>query len=69
MASINEHASKNIAKILIGNKKDIPDRCLKASDGEAVANKYGMNFSKPVRKLMKIYLSVFMQLPNKSSNL
>ena len=44
MKSIADHAGPNISKLLIGNKKDIPDRCLNYEDGKKIADSYGIKF-------------------------
>lgn len=44
MKSIEDHAGANISKLLIGNKMDIDDRCIKKEDGQAIAEKYQIPF-------------------------
>ena len=44
MKSIEDHAKPDSVKILIGNKKDIPDRDVKYEEGKKIADQYGYKF-------------------------
>jgi Ras-related protein Rab-8A len=41
---IEQHASSDVAKILIGNKCDRPDKKIETEQGEELAKEYGMEF-------------------------
>lgn len=41
---IKMHASENVAKVLIGNKCDRPDKKVSAEQGEALARELGVKF-------------------------
>ena len=40
MKSIEENSSEHICKMVVGNKMDKPDKCVKSEEGQAVADKY-----------------------------
>ena len=44
MKSIDQHAKADSVKIMIGNKVDIPDRCISTEEGKRVAEEYGYKF-------------------------
>ena len=52
LSEIEEHASKNVLKILIGNKCDLEnDREIKTEEGQAFANRNGMQFMETSAKM------------------
>ena len=44
MQQIDTHASENVAKILIGNKSDRPDRKISMEQGQKLADEYNIKF-------------------------
>ena len=45
MQQINEHASKDVVKMLVANKLDLSDeRTVEEREGQALANKYDIPF-------------------------
>ena len=45
MESINTHADKNAARVLVGNKIDlVDDRQVTKQEAEVLAKQYGINF-------------------------
>lgn len=45
MQQINEHAPKDVIKILVANKLDLEEeRVVEVREGEALSNKYGIPF-------------------------
>lgn len=45
MQQVNEHAPKDVVKMLVGNKVDLDDeRVVQQREGQALANKYHMPF-------------------------
>eukprot|EP00690_Seculamonas_sp_ecuadoriensis_P001621 EC815085.1.p2 GENE.EC815085.1~~EC815085.1.p2 ORF type:complete len:205 (+),score=97.36 EC815085.1:36-650(+) len=44
MRNIEQHASKNVDKILIGNKCDLPNRTVATEKGEALARDFNISF-------------------------
>jgi len=44
MKQIKQHASEDVCKILIGNKCDMPDRCISYEEGKRLADQYGIHF-------------------------
>ena len=52
LSEIEEHAIKNVLKILIGNKCDLEnDREIKTEEGQAFANRNGMQFMETSAKM------------------
>ena len=41
---IEQHASSDVAKILIGNKCDLPEKKIDSAKGRALADEFGMTF-------------------------
>ncbi|XP_050883959.1 ras-related protein RABE1c isoform X1 [Lathyrus oleraceus] len=64
MLSIEQHASDNVNKILVGNKADMGDnkRAVPTSKGQALANEYGIKFfetsAKTSRNVEKAFFSI-----------
>lgn len=44
MKQIQQQASENVCKILVGNKCDIPDRAVSYEEGKSLADKYDIPF-------------------------
>jgi Ras-related protein Rab-8A len=44
MKQIEQHASKDVAKILVGNKADKEDKVIDAETGKQLADEYGLEF-------------------------
>lgn len=44
MKQIKQHASEDVCKILVGNKCDMPDRCVETTEGKKLADSYGIKF-------------------------
>ena len=44
MKQIQQQASENVCKILVGNKCDMPDRAVEYEEGRKLADKYGIPF-------------------------
>ena len=44
MRQIKLHASENVCRILVGNKADIPERTIETSEGQRLADTYGIKF-------------------------
>lgn len=44
MRSIETHASEDIVKVLVGNKCDMNNRVVSVSEGQKLANEYGIRF-------------------------
>ena len=41
---IDQHANPGVAKVLVGNKCDVPNRKVKTEEGKKLADEYGMGF-------------------------
>jgi GTPase SAR1 family protein len=45
MQQVNDHAPKDVVKVLVANKADLQDdRLVHEREGQALANKYGIPF-------------------------
>lgn len=44
MKQIEQHASKDVAKVLVGNKADKEDKVIDAETGKQLADEYGLEF-------------------------
>ena len=44
MKQIEQHASKDVAKVLVGNKADKEDKVIDADTGKQLADEYGLQF-------------------------
>ena len=44
MKQIEQHASKDVAKVLVGNKADKEDKVIDADTGKQLADEYGLEF-------------------------
>ncbi|KRX09909.1 P-loop containing nucleoside triphosphate hydrolase [Pseudocohnilembus persalinus] len=44
MKQVSEHADSQVQKILVGNKKDLPNRQVSFEEGEQLAKEYGVPF-------------------------
>lgn len=44
MKQIEQHASKDVAKVLVGNKADKEDKVIDAETGKQLADEYGLKF-------------------------
>lgn len=44
MKQIQQQASENVCKILVGNKCDVQDRAVETEEGRRLADKYGIPF-------------------------
>lgn len=44
MKQIEQHASKDVAKVLVGNKADREDKVIDAETGKQLADEYGLEF-------------------------
>lgn len=44
MSEIDNHASQDVCRLLVGNKADLPDRAVKTEEGEALARQFGIPF-------------------------
>lgn len=44
MKQIEQHASKDVAKVLVGNKADKEDKVIDTETGKQLADEYGLEF-------------------------
>jgi len=44
MKQIEQHASKDVAKVLVGNKSDKEDKVIDTETGKQLADEYGLDF-------------------------
>lgn len=44
MKQVDEYASKDVCKLLIANKTDMPDRVISKEEGQKIADQYGIPF-------------------------
>ena len=51
MKQIEDNAPKNVKKVLVGNKCDVPDRKVTEEEGKKLADEYGMNFFETSAKM------------------
>lgn len=63
MQQLNEHAPKDVIKMLIGNKLDLAsDRVVQYRQGQALANKYDISFMEVSAKTGENVNSAFMKM-------
>ncbi|CAD8108723.1 unnamed protein product [Paramecium primaurelia] len=79
MNQIKQHASDNIIKVLIGNKTDLPDRCITYEQAMKMAQKYnipyfetsakeGTNINDTFQQIAKQIKEQIEKLPQQSNN-
>lgn len=44
LKQIETHASQGVAKVLVANKTDLPNRVISTEQGQALAQEYGLKF-------------------------
>ena len=44
LQQIETHAASNVAKVLVANKTDLPDRKISTEMGQALAEEHGLSF-------------------------
>lgn len=63
MQQLNEHAPKDVIKMLIGNKLDLAtDRVVQFRQGQALANKYDIPFLEVSAKTGENVTSAFIKM-------
>eukprot|EP00930_Biecheleria_cincta_P009231 TRINITY_DN110933_c0_g1_i1.p1 TRINITY_DN110933_c0_g1~~TRINITY_DN110933_c0_g1_i1.p1 ORF type:complete len:203 (+),score=32.28 TRINITY_DN110933_c0_g1_i1:32-640(+) len=63
MSSISEHGSPGVRKILVGNKSDLAEhRKVTREDGEALANRHGIQFFETSAKTGEFVAEVFREI-------
>jgi small GTP-binding protein len=59
---IKDHASEDVCKILVGNKSDMPDRCVEYEEGKRLAESYGIKFFETSAKEDRNVKDAFFQI-------
>ena len=62
LKQIDQHASSNVAKVLVANKCDRSDKCVESERGKALATQHGLQFFETSAKTGQNVQEVFHQI-------